>query len=76
MELFKVSEQLLYFWLQFLSTRVGPFREYICCCIKGFLCKNLHDMVNRADEEICELKLVTPWILVTPLQNFCKIIQL
>lgn len=51
----------------------GTFwRKYIVCFFQSlFYDNNLHDVVNRADEQICELQFVTPRILVTPLQDSC-----
>ena len=38
----------------------------------AFLHFYLHDVMDRAHQEVSQLQFLAPWVLVTPLQNVIK----
>ena len=38
----------------------------------AFLYFYLHDVMDRAHQEVSQLQFLAPWVLVTPLQNVIK----
>ena len=38
----------------------------------AFLHFYLHDVMDRAHQEVSQLQFLAPWVLVTPLQNIIK----